>query len=259
VPLKFASLGSGSQGNGLVIVSEETHVLVDCGFSKKEAELRLERLDIDPNLIEAVLVTHEHGDHVGGVAGFSKKYSIPVYCTQGTLQASPSLEADLEVKVIKGYASFKIKDLTVNPYPVPHDAREPSQFTIVCGQDKLGILTDCGSVTAHMIEQLKDCSALFVEFNHDQDMLNRSQYPQTLKHRITGGFGHINNVEAIELLERVSGPNLEYVVAAHLSRENNDPDLVRGLIAQSLGWDEERVDIATQELGVGWRTLGAPS
>jgi phosphoribosyl 1,2-cyclic phosphodiesterase len=109
-----------------------------------------------------------------------------------------------------------------------------------------------------MIEQLKNCSALFVEFNHDQDMLSRSKYPQTLKHRISGGFGHINNVEAIELLERVNGPNLQYVVAAHLSRENNDPDLVRGLIAQSLGWDEEYVDIATQELGVGWRTLGSP-
>ena len=256
---KFASLGSGSQGNGLVVVSDKAHVLVDCGFSIKEAELRLERLDVDPSLIEAVLVTHEHGDHVGGVAGFSKKYSIPVYCTPGTLQASLSLEGHLGVEVIKGYAAFKIKDLTVNPYPVPHDAREPSQFTIVCGQDKLGILTDCGSVTAHMIEQLKHCSALFVEFNHDQDMLNRSHYPRSLKHRISGGFGHINNDEAIELLERVNGPNLQYIVAAHLSRENNDPELVRGLIAQSLGWDEEYVDIATQELGVGWRTLDSAS
>ena len=111
--LKFASLGSGSQGNGLVIVSEETHVLVDCGFSKKEAELRLERLDIDPNLIEAVLVTHEHGDHVGGVAGFSKKYSIPVYCTQGTLQASPSLEADLERR------DFTMNALAIQPVDNP--------------------------------------------------------------------------------------------------------------------------------------------
>jgi phosphoribosyl 1,2-cyclic phosphodiesterase len=259
VTFKFASLGSGSQGNCLIVVSNETCVLVDCGFSIKETELRLERLDIDPNLIDAVLVTHEHGDHVGGVAGFSQKYSIPVYCTQGTLLASRSLEGHLGVEVIKGYAAFKIKDLTVNPYPVPHDAREPSQFTIACGQDKLGVLTDCGSVTAHMIEQLKDCSALFIEFNHDRDMLNRSQYPLTLKHRISGGFGHINNVEAIELLERANGPSLQYVVAAHLSKENNDPDLVRGLIAQSLGWDEERVDIATQELGVSWRTFGSPT
>lgn len=254
---KFASLGSGSQGNGLVVVSDETHVLVDCGFSIKETERRLGRLGIDPNLIDAILVTHEHGDHVGGVAGLSQKYSIPVRCTPGTFMASSSLEGQSGVEVIHGYAEFRIKDLIIEPYPVPHDAREPSQFTIVCGGDKLGVLTDCGSITPHMREQLKGCSALFIEFNHDKGMLSRSGYPQALKNRISGGFGHINNTQAINLLECVSGPNLQYVVAAHLSKENNDPELVRGLIAQSLGWEEESVDIATQELGLGWRTLGS--
>ena len=257
--LKFASLGSGSQGNGLVVVSDEAKILLDCGFSIKETERRLERLHIDPVTIDSILVTHEHGDHVGGVAGFSHKYSIPVYCTQGTLLASPSLEGQLSVELIQGYAAFRIKDLIVEPYPVPHDAREPSQFAILCGDNKLGVLTDCGSVTPHMIGQLKGCSALFIEFNHDKDMLSRSRYPQALKQRIAGGFGHINNTQAIDLLECIKGPNLQYVVAAHLSKENNDPDLVRAMIALSLGWNEERVDIATQDLGVDWRALGLPN
>lgn len=254
---KFASLGSGSQGNGLVVVSDETRVLVDCGFSIKEAERRINRLQLDPASIEAILVTHEHGDHVGGVAGFSRKYSIPVYCTQGTLLESPTLEGQSNVELIKGYATFGFKDLLVEPYPVPHDAREPSQFTIKHGELKLGVLTDCGAITPHMEQQLRGCSALFIEFNHDKDMLARSQYPQSLKHRISGGFGHINNNQAIGLLECINGPELQYVVAAHLSKENNDPCLVRGLIAQALGWEEECVDIATQDLGVDWRVMDA--
>ena len=254
---KFASLWSGSQGNGLLVSSDEAQVLVDCGFSILETERRLERLHVDAAEIDAVLVTHEHGDHVGGVAGFAKKYSLPVYCTPGTFLASPKLSNLNSVQPINGYASFKIKNLLIEPYPVPHDAREPSQFTITCAQDKLGILTDCGSITPHMERQLTGCSALFIEFNHDEEMLKRSQYPLTLKERILGRYGHISNSDAVQLLGRIKGPQLQYVVAAHLSKENNDPNLVRSLIAQSLGWNEEHIDIATQELGVDWRIVGA--
>ncbi|MDA1331379.1 MAG: MBL fold metallo-hydrolase [Proteobacteria bacterium] len=254
---KFASLGSGSRGNGLLVSSGEAQVLVDCGFSILETERRLGRLDVDAAQIDAVLVTHEHDDHVGGVAGFAKKYSLPVHCTPGTFLASSKLSNLNSVEPIKGYASFKIKNLLIEPYPVPHDAREPSQFTITCGNKKLGILTDCGSITPHMERQLTGCSALFIEFNHDAEMLKRSQYPLTLKERISGRYGHISNSIAVELLGRIKGPQLQYVVAAHLSKENNDPNLVRKLIADALGWSEGRIDIATQDLGVDWRIVGS--
>ncbi|MDA0236985.1 MAG: MBL fold metallo-hydrolase [Proteobacteria bacterium] len=254
---KFASLGSGSRGNGLLVSSGEAQVLVDCGFSILETERRLGRLDVDAAQIDAVLVTHEHDDHVGGVAGFAKKYSLPVHCTPGTFLASSKLSNLNSVEPIKGYASFKIKNLLIEPYPVPHDAREPSQFTITCGNKKLGILTDCGSITPHMERQLTGCSALFIEFNHDAEMLKRSQYPLTLKERISGRYGHISNSIAVELLGRIKGPQLQYVVAAHLSKENNDPNLVRKLIADALGWSEGRIDIATQDLGVDWRIIGS--
>jgi len=257
VSFKFASLGSGSRGNGLLVSSGEAQVLVDCGFSILETERRLGRLDVDAAQIDAVLVTHEHDDHVGGVAGFAKKYSLPVHCTPGTFLASSKLSNLNSVEPIKGYASFKIKNLLIEPYPVPHDAREPSQFTITCGNKKLGILTDCGSITPHMERQLTGCSALFIEFNHDAEMLKRSQYPLTLKERISGRYGHISNSIAVELLGRIKGPQLQYVVAAHLSKENNDPNLVRKLIADALGWSEGRIDIATQDLGVDWRIIGS--
>ena len=253
---KFASLGSGSQGNGLIVSSDEAQVLVDCGFSILETEKRLSRLDVDATQIDAVIVTHEHGDHVGGVAGFAKKYALPVYCTPGTFLASPKLATLKSFQPIKGYASFKIKNLLIQPYPVPHDAREPSQFTITCAHEKLGILTDCGSITPHMELQLTGCSALFIEFNHDADMLRRSQYPLALKERISGRFGHISNSIAAKLLDRIKGPQLKHVVAAHLSKENNDPSIVRRLIADALGWSEDGIDIATQELGVDWRIVG---
>ena len=252
---KFASLGSGSQGNGLLVSSSKTSLLVDCGFSTVETERRLHRLSVTPESVDAILVTHEHGDHVGGVAGLAKKYSIPIFCTPGTLIGSPSLEGLDHIVNINSYSAFVIQDLVIQPFPVPHDAREPSQFTVTYGKEKLGVLTDCGAITPHMKEQLSGCSALFIEFNHDAEMLKRSHYPSSLKARITGGYGHINNSEAINLLECVKGPELRYVVAAHLSKENNDPQLVRSMISRSLGWCEEQVDIATQECGQDWRVL----
>lgn len=251
--MRFASLGSGSRGNALIVEAGDTRVLVDCGFGLRDLTARLARRGLSPEDIDAVLVTHEHGDHIAGVARLAAKHSTAIFLTHGTLAASGF--DPRQGQVFDSHLAFAIGDIDIRPFPVPHDAREPVQFVLSDGKSRLGVLTDAGTVTAHMIEMLKECEALVLECNHDAQMLAGGDYPWSLKQRISGRFGHLDNASAADLLCRVRTDRLRHVVAAHLSEQNNAPELARAALAQALGCDPAWVGVADQEAGFDWRSL----
>ena len=253
--MRFASLGSGSRGNALIAEAGGTRVLVDCGFGLREAVARLARLGVAPETLDGILVTHEHDDHVGGVARLAARYRIPVYLTHGTLQAVGDL-GEAEVTVIDPHRRIAVNDLEVEPFPVPHDAREPVQYVLGDGAKRLGVLTDIGEPTAHVVQVLKECDALVLECNHDPDLLEAGPYPPSLKRRIAGRFGHLDNPASARLLSQLDGRRLRHVVAAHLSETNNRPDLARAALAGALGCAPEWIGVATQEDGFAWLGLG---
>lgn len=253
--MRFASLGSGSQGNGLVVEHDGCRILIDCGFGLADTIQRLQRLDLAPTDLSAVLVTHEHDDHAGGVARLAAKFSLPVWMTRGTLRGMEGFFAPCDVRLIDGYGEFAVGSLHVTPFPVPHDAREPSQYVIADGRSRLGLVTDAGEVTPHMVSTLSGCDGLLLEFNHDAELLRRSRYPETLKRRIAGKWGHLANDAAKKLLAAVSGQQLRTVVGMHLSQENNSPELARSAIEAVLGKFSGEVAIAGQDSGTAWLTL----
>lgn len=253
--IRFASLGSGSKGNALLVEAGPTRVLVDCGFGPREAARRLERLGVAPQSIAAVLVTHEHADHVGGVAACAARFGWTLHASHGTATAARQL-ADCPVRRFDSHAAFAIGDLAIHPYPVPHDAREPTQFVFSDGARSLGVLTDAGCVTPHILAMLTGCAALVLECNHDADMLARGRYPPPLKRRIAGDYGHLDNRAAAGLLRGIGGAGLAHVVAAHLSEENNTPELARAALADALGCTPDWIGVADQAGGCGWRELG---
>ena len=255
--IRFASLGSGSKGNALLVESGGTRVLLDCGFGPREIVNRLARLGVTPDSIDAVLVTHEHADHVGGAARCASRHGWQVHASHGTAAAAGQLE-DVPVRRFDSHASFAIGDLGIHPYPVPHDAREPTQFVFSDGASRLGVLTDAGTITPHIVAMLADCEALVLECNHDAAMLANGRYPPQLKRRITGGFGHLDNDAAAGLLGTLhtrGGGRLRHVVAAHLSEENNTPMLARNALAAALDCTADWIGVASQAEGFGWREL----
>jgi len=255
--MRFASLGSGSEGNGLLLEVGATRVLADCGFALSETVARLARLGVTADSLDAILITHEHDDHVGGAARLARKFNIPVWVTHGTLQAAgKALAAVEEVRIFDCHQRFAVGDIEIEPYTVPHDAREPSQFVFSDGACRVGLLTDAGSLTAHMQAVLSGLDALILECNHDLDMLWDSGYPQRLKERIAGKFGHLDNRTASELLTLIDCRRLKHLVAAHLSKQNNTPELARAALARGLNCELEWVGVATQSDGFAWREVG---
>ena len=255
--MRFASLGSGSEGNGLLLEVGATRVLADCGFALSETVARLARLGVTADSLDAILITHEHDDHVGGAARLARKFNIPVWVTHGTLQAAgKALAAVEEVRIFDCHQRFAVGDIEIEPYTVPHDAREPSQFVFSDGACRVGLLTDAGSLTAHMQSVLSGLDALILECNHDLDMLWDSGYPQRLKERIAGKFGHLDNHTAAELLTLIDCRRLKHLVAAHLSKQNNTPELARAALARGLNCELEWVGVATQSVGFAWREVG---
>lgn len=254
--MRFASLGSGSDGNGLVVEAGISRVLLDCGFSIAETLRRLARLGLEPASLNAVLVTHEHDDHVGGVARFARKYGIPVYLSHGThAAAAGERRAFGDVVIIDSHTPFAIGDIEVLPYPVPHDAREPTQFVFSDGASRLGVLTDAGTSTSHIERMLSGLDALVIECNHDLDMLMASAYPEYLKQRICGRYGHLDNRQAAGIVASIDRRALKHVIAAHLSQKNNRPELARAALADGLGCTPDWVGVATQDEGFDWRGL----
>ena len=254
--MRFASLGSGSEGNGLVVEAGDTRVLVDCGFGVRDTAARLDRLGIAPGTLSAILVTHEHSDHVGGVPAFAARHGIPVWATFGTLTAVSTRFQGLDrLYGFDSHDTFTVGALEIRPFPVPHDAREPVQYVIGDGARRLGVLTDVGVVTACVEASLAACDALVLECNHCLDMLAESDYPYPLKQRIAGRLGHLHNEAAAELLTRIDTSRLKHVVAAHLSQQNNTPAKARAALAQALGCTPDWIGVADQATGFAWRQI----
>lgn len=252
--MRFASLGSGSKGNALLVEAGSTRVLVDCGFGAREMAARLARLGVAPESVSAVLITHEHADHVGGAAVCAGRFGWSVHASHGTAATARQL-ADLPVKRFDSHSGFSLGDLEIHPFPVPHDAREPTQFVFSDGARRLGVLTDAGTVTPHMLAMLADCAALVLECNHDAAMLAGGRYPPQLKRRIGGEFGHLENRTAASLLRSIGKQRLQHVIAAHLSEENNTSELARAALAEALGCAPDWIGVADQAEGFGWREL----
>nr|WP_241017936.1 MBL fold metallo-hydrolase [Burkholderia sp. Ac-20349] len=233
-----------------------TRVLLDCGFSAKEVERRLGRLNLCIGDLDAILITHEHSDHVGSALTLARRASLPLYMSWGTARAVGADEADVDLHVLWGDETAAIRDLAVMPYTVPHDAREPLQFVFMDGSSRLGVLTDVGMATPHITAVLSGCDALVLESNHDTAMLAGSRYPQSLKARIGGNHGHLSNDAAADILASLERSRLQHLVAAHLSQQNNLPELVRQAFGGVLGTSGEDVIVATQDAGFDWLTLG---
>lgn len=254
--MRFASLGSGSRGNAHVVEADGSRVMLDCGFHPRECERRLGRLGLQPADLAGIVVTHEHDDHVGHALPFAERHGLRVWLTYGTWRAVRGDELPPAwVRLIDSHEAFCVGELEVLAFPVPHDAREPVQYVFGDGMERIGVLTDIGAPTRHVIEMLSGCAALVLECNHDAQMLSRGPYPGWLKSRISGVFGHLANEAAATLLAAIDTSRLRHIIAAHLSETNNAPELARAALAGALGCGTDWIGIAEQETGFGWRDV----
>lgn len=250
--MQFASLGSGSRGNATLIKSADCCVVVDCGFSLTETKRRLASINVAVEQIDALLVTHEHSDHSSGVAALARRHSIPVYATHGT-QQKLNLASDA-LHTVCSNTSFSIKDITVQPTLVPHDACEPVQYAFSANGLKVGVLTDLGSITPHVLTQYRDCDALLVESNHDRDMLHAGPYPAHLKARVGGDWGHLSNTQTADFLRNIDLAQLQHLVVAHISEKNNTHQHVQHMLDEFQDQLANCV-FADQNCGFNWLVL----
>ncbi len=258
--MRFAYLGSGSKGNACVIEADDTRLMLDCGFSVKETTKRLARLDLTPSDLSALIVTHEHSDHISGIGGLARKYDLPVYMTPGTYASNKAGELP-RLNLVNSHTAFRLGSFDVQPVPVPHDAKEPCQYVFSHNGLRLGILTDVGHVTPHIQRHYGRCDALVVECNHDLSMLRSGPYPPRLKQRVGGNYGHLNNQQAAELVRQVDFDRLKMVLAVHISEKNNCTTLVRTALNDALEDHKPQVKLADQQDGTPWwclQTLTAP-
>ena len=255
--MRFKSLGSGSSGNATLVQStgsDPCNLLIDCGFGLKQMVQRLEKSGLLPRQLDAIFITHEHGDHTGCVQTLSSQYNIAVWMSAGTATAMDFVNDSGLLNTASDGNVIEIKGLQLTPFTVPHDAREPLQMTCTDGSAKLGVLTDLGHATEHVFKQLQGCHALLLESNHDTDMLAASIYPPFLKQRVGGQYGHLANSQAADIAGSVLRSGLKHVVAAHLSQQNNLPELVKNCLAQALSCHCDEILIATQNGGCPWLT-----
>lgn len=251
--MQFASLGSGSKGNATLVRAGGTLVMVDCGFSLRESVRRMVRLGVEPWQLDAILVTHEHSDHCSGVAALSRKFQLPVYLTHGTFSTG-RCDGSYEQRLFNCEDSFSIGSLAIKAVAVPHDAAEPCQYRFSCGGHTLGILTDLGSITPHVIENFRVCHSLLLEFNHDLPMLLDGPYPPHLKRRVGGDWGHLNNQQAADFLRQIDGTALRHLVVAHISEKNNSRERAQTALLSVLD-SLDSVIFAGQADGFEWLDL----
>jgi phosphoribosyl 1,2-cyclic phosphodiesterase len=254
--MRFACLGSGSRGNALVVERGRTRLMLDCGYPARETERRLARLGLAPGDLAGILITHEHSDHTAGACKFARKHALPMWMTHGTFKGLPGDVSGLpQLSLIDGHSPFAVGELQLLPFPVPHDAREPAHFVFSDGAHRLGVLTDTGSSTAHIEAMLSGCDALVLECNHDVGMLMNGDYPQHLKERVAGRFGHLDNQASAGLLAVLERSRLQHLIAAHLSQHNNTPQLACEALAQVMGCAPDWIGVADQDEGFGWRQI----
>mgnify|MGYP000002825130 FL=1 len=252
--MRYCSLGSGSRGNGTLIEQGASRVLVDCGFSLRATEQRLRQAGISGDQLSAILVTHEHSDHIQGVAKLARRYELPVYLTPGTGYALRE-ESGLDIRYIDLHGRFAVGELEVTPVAVPHDAREPCQYIFDNGRQRLGVLTDTGTITPWIVEQYADLDALFLEANYDPHMLSSGPYPAFLKARVGGNLGHLSNQQAAGFLRGAGLERLRHIAVAHISEKNNRPELALAALQDALtDWSGELL-LAQQDQGLPWQSI----
>lgn len=253
--LRFRSLASSSAGNALLVEAscglQRTRLLVDCGLGWRALHQRLTQAGVAPEELDAIFITHEHSDHTGCVAQLSARYGIPVWTSAGTQRAITSAQPLPHVRTAVDGTPIAVGSLQILPFTVPHDAYEPLQLRCTDGDRVLGLATDLGHSTPHLMTQLARCHALVLESNHDVDLLAHSRYPAFLKRRISGALGHLSNEQSGQILRELNHPELGMVVAAHLSERNNDPEQVRQLFATALGRSDNEVQVTSRN-GLDW-------
>lgn len=258
--LRLKNLASGSAGNATIVeASDGLHtrrLLVDCGLGIRQLETRLAAAGLAIDQIDGVFITHEHSDHIGCTHTLALRHRIPVWMSQGTHAAMGAPDFDGLLHLARDMQGFGLGPLSVQPFTVPHDAREPLQLRCTDGASHLALLTDLGHATPHVLQQLEGCHALFIEANHDPDLLAASAYPAFLKRRVGGAYGHLANHATAAILQAVQHADLKWVVAAHLSARNNTPELARQAMAGALQWAPELIVVADQAQGTGWLTVG---
>ncbi|HIF18205.1 MAG TPA: MBL fold metallo-hydrolase [Cycloclasticus sp.] len=250
--MRFASLGSGSRGNSTLVQHGNTLLMIDNGFSTKEADKRMAKLGVSGEDISAILVTHEHADHLGGVARYARRYGMPVWASHGTASMIKDLDG---VECFNSHQSFELGEFSIEPILVPHDAREPTQFIFKSNELKLGVMTDTGSITQHMVEALTGCDALLLECNYDREMLLNGAYPESLKRRVVGDWGHLDNLQSVDLLKQLETKKLQHLVLAHVSEKNNSHELVLDCVSAAIQCDRARLKVIDQDDGLDWCTL----
>lgn len=224
--MKICSLASGSKGNCLYLETADTRVLIDIGLSLRETLLRMEGLGIDPEKINAIMVTHEHIDHIRSVGSFSRKFNIPIFASHLVHTKAEKYLKKTEVSEFESGAAFTFRDVNIDPIPITHDSCDPVGFVIESSEGKAASVTDLGIVTRLVVEKLRGCRFINLESNHDIDMLMNGPYPWELKQRIKSRHGHISNEESLALLHELTHEGLEVLVMAHLSEVNNHKDHV---------------------------------
>lgn len=253
--MRFASLGSGSRGNATLIEAGATRLLVDCGLGAREAERRLALLGVAPAELRAILLTHEHSDHVRGVLPLATRYGLEVWSTPGTWRGLGAPELPGLRLFTPHNGLLHVGDLRLIPFPVPHDAREPAQLVVEHAGTRLGVLTDAGSVSAHARALLAECDALVLECNHDAELLRAGPYPPSVQARVAGHFGHLSNDQAAGLIDQIPHQRLRHLLIAHVSAKNNRPELARDALLQVSAELAPRLTLAEQDRPTGWLGL----
>jgi phosphoribosyl 1,2-cyclic phosphodiesterase len=253
VAVQLTILGSGSAGNCAYFETDQTRILIDAGLSVRQLRQRLARIGRTPERLHGVLITHEHTDHIQGLAGLADRLGLPLYCNRPTQEAiADSLHARFNWRVFTTGSSFELGDLTVESFSVPHDAQEPVGFLIRTPAGNLGFVTDLGHVTKLVIERVRAANVLVLETNHDVKMLQECPHrPWSLKQRILGRHGHLSNEAAADALEQVMTAELRHFYLGHLSRECNRPELAHGVIKKRLeqiGADHCRTELTSQDV-----------
>ncbi len=256
--LRFKNLGSGSTGNATLVQASgirSARLLVDCGLGLKQLALRLAEADsTQAAMVDAIFITHEHSDHIGCARQFAQRHRIPVWMSRGTYEALGSPDFDGLLHIAADGQAIDLGELQITPFTVPHDAREPLQLTCTDGNAKVGVLTDLGHATAHVLKHLAGCHALLLECNHDSDLLAQSSYPAFLKKRVGGPYGHLSNAAAAAISEELAHAGLKHVVAAHLSAQNNNPSLALAALFSSAAplWGCPEFSVAHPIEGSPW-------
>ncbi len=254
--LRFASLGSGSRGNATLVQGGDTLVLVDCGFPLKELRWRCALVGVDPCAIDAIFVTHEHGDHTRGVGPVARALGVPVWMGHGTWLAR-DYGALPDRNLFNSHdGSIRVGELWIEPVTVPHDARDPAQFVIEYRDRRLGLLTDLGSHTPYIVTRYRQLDALLLECNHDPVMLSNGPYPPALQARVSGDYGHLNNDQAADFLRRIDHASLHHLVVGHLSEKNNRPELASQTLCRAVPDIAARLALLVQDQVSAWFELG---